>query len=342
MSKVLVTGGSGFIAAHVLKVLLDRGYSVVTTVRSASKGDQIVSAFGDAVKGRLSYVIVSDIAQEGAFDKAVVAEPPFRYVIHTASPFPTSVDDPVRDLLDPAIKGTTGILKAIKAYAPTVERVVITSSFAAMVGGATSVDGAPPVYDESAWNPVTFEEAATDKTKSYRGSKTLAERAAWKFVETEKPNFDVATICPPLVFGPVADEQPFAGLDSLNTSNLRIRDIVQGKHVNDKVIAPAGSALFTDVRDLALAHVRALEVAAAGGQRFFVTAGHYSGKQIVEVVREAFPERASGLPENLEDDLPKDVYGFDNTRVKTVLNVEFRSLKDSVVDTVASLLKRGA
>ncbi|EPE07453.1 ketoreductase [Ophiostoma piceae UAMH 11346] len=342
MSKVLLTGGSGFIAAHVLKVLLDRGYSVVTTVRSAAKGDQIVAAHGDAVKGRLSYVIVGDIAQEGAFDEAVRSTPPFRYVVHTASPFPTSVDDPVRDLLDPAIKGTTGILKAIKAYAPTVERVVITSSFAAMVGGGKSVGGAPPVYDESAWNPVTWDEAVADKTKSYRGSKTLAERAAWDFVANEKPAFDISTICPPLVFGPVAAEQPFAGLASLNTSNQRIRDIVQGVHVNDTIIHSPGSSLFTDVRDLALAHVRALEVPAAGGQRFFVTTGLYSCKNIVEIVRASHPELASRLPKDLQDDLPADVYGYDNSRAQQVLGIQFRPLEESIADTVTSLLKLGA
>lgn len=82
----------------------------------------------------------------------------------------------MKDFLDPAIKGTTGILKSIKAYAPSVKRVVVTSSFAAIV----NPDKHPKVYDESAWNPITWEEAL-DHSKVYRGSKvsdlSLSHRA---------------------------------------------------------------------------------------------------------------------------------------------------------------------
>lgn len=130
-------------------------------------------------------MIVKDVAQDGAFDEvrhdlligrsclcidtprqAVKSDPPFDYVLHTASPFHFNVQDPVKDFLDPAIKGTTGILKAIKAYAPTVKRVVITSSFAAIVNPKQH----PKVYSEKEWNPVTWEEAM-DHANVYRASK---------------------------------------------------------------------------------------------------------------------------------------------------------------------------
>ena len=97
----------------------------------------------------------------------VKSNPPFEYVLHTASPFHHNVQDPVKDFLDPAIKGTTGILKAIKAYAPTVKRVVVTSSFAAIVNPF----GHKKVYDETVWNPLTWEQARTDHNQTYRGSK---------------------------------------------------------------------------------------------------------------------------------------------------------------------------
>ncbi|OAA66943.1 ketoreductase [Niveomyces insectorum RCEF 264] len=336
MSKVLLTGGSGFIAAHVLNVLLERGHSVVTTVRSAAKGEKILEAVGTSAKGKLSYVVVSDIAQEGAFDKAVQAEPPFDYVIHTASPFPDAFNDAVKDVLDPAIKGTTGILKAIKAHAPSVKRVVVTSSFAAIM----RTKDVPKVYSEADWNPITWEEATTVKAMAYRGSKKFAEKAAWDFVANEKPNFDLSTICPPLVFGPV--EHHLASLDRLNTSNLLIRDIIQGKHVNSDVIPPRGGPIFTDVRDLALAHVRAIEVPEAGGKRFFVVSDYYSGKRIVDAVRATHPELEDKLPKDLKEDLPADIFGFDNSRTQTVLGIKFRTLKESVNDTVTSLVELGA
>lgn len=334
MGKVLLTGGSGFIAAHVLDTLLERGHTVVTTVRSKAKGDQILAKHSSVPSDKLSYVIVPDIAQEGAFDKAVQSQPPFDYVLHTASPFHHKFEDPVEDMLEPAIKGTTGILKAIKAYAPEVKRVVVTSSFAAIV----NADSHPKVYDESSWNPVTWDEAVAERSKTYRGSKKLAEKAAWDFVENEKPNFDVVTVNPPFVFGPVAHH--LQSLDSLNTSNERIRDIVQGK-MRDGV-GPTGMYLWTDVRDLALAHVRAIEVPEAGGKRFLVLAGYFTNKDLVEAVRARHPEIEDRLPKDVKSDLPEDVYGFDNSRVKKVLGVEFRSIEESIGDTATSLINLGA
>lgn len=131
--RVLLTGGSGFIAAHVLDILLEHGHSVVTTVRSQDKADRIAKAHPKNDKSTLDFAIVEDISQEGAFDKAVISDPPFEAVVHTASPFHFQVTDVQKQLLDPAIIGTTGILKSIKKSAPTVKRVVITSSFAAIL-----------------------------------------------------------------------------------------------------------------------------------------------------------------------------------------------------------------
>ena len=104
-----------------------------------------------------------------AFDEAVKSDPPFDIVIHTASPFHFNVQDVQKDLLDPAINGTTGILKAIKKSAPTVKRVVITSSFAAIIDGAK---GLRPgyVYTEADWNPTTPQLALENPSNGYRKS----------------------------------------------------------------------------------------------------------------------------------------------------------------------------
>ncbi|CRG86757.1 Putative NADPH-dependent methylglyoxal reductase GRP2 [Talaromyces islandicus] len=333
MANVLLTGGSGFIAAHVLDILLEHGFNVVTTVRSQAKGDWILKAHPGLSKEKLSYAVVEDIAKEGAFDE-VVKLAPFEYVIHTASPFHFKFTDPVKEILDPAIKGTTGILKAIKASAPTVKRVVITSSFAAIVNSAKH----EKLYDESVWNPVTWDQAVNDKASTYRGSKTFAERAAWEFVEKEKPGFDLATINPPFVFGPVIHY--LNSLDSLNTSNERIHDLATGKAKDG--LPPTGTFLWVDVRDTALAHVRAIEVPEAGGSRFFTTAGYMSNKAIVDAIRETHPEYAANLPENGVDDTPADIYKIDNSKVKNVLGIKFRTLKESVDDTVSSFATVGS
>lgn len=301
---------------------------MVTTVRSAEKGEKILAAYPESSKGQLSFVVVPDIAQEGAFDQVVVSEPPFDAVLHTASPFHFRFQDP-KELLDPAIHGTKGILLAIKEKAPSVKRVVITSSFAAIV----STDGHPDVYSESLWNQVTYEEGIEDRAKTYRASKTLAERAAWSFMEEEKPGFSLATLCPPYVFGPPihAPESQAA----LNTSNAYFAMLMHGGWKQQ--LPPTGTWLWVDVRDIALAHVRAMEVPEAGGKRFFITAGHFDMKEVADIAKKNFPEYADKLPTELMSDKPDSLYGFDNSRSKEILNLEYRALQSSVVDTIKFL-----
>jgi nucleoside-diphosphate-sugar epimerase len=105
-------------------------------------------------------------------------------------------------LLDPAIIGTTGVLKSIKKSAPSVKHVVITSSFASIVNGSKGFWPGHE-YSEEDWNPITSEEATENPMMGYRASKTFAEKAAWDFVEKEKPNFSLSTVNPPMVFGPI-------------------------------------------------------------------------------------------------------------------------------------------
>lgn len=147
-------------------------YTVVATVRSEDKGRRLVESFQKTKNhANVSFVVVEDIIHEGAFDKAVQSDPPFNYVIHTASPYFLNPTDPERDFLSPAIKGTQGILRSIKAHAPSVKRVVFTSSSAAVLN-----PGAPEhhttTYDESFWAPMTWEQALEPKN-AYRASKVI-------------------------------------------------------------------------------------------------------------------------------------------------------------------------
>ncbi|KAF2664539.1 NAD(P)-binding protein [Microthyrium microscopicum] len=341
MTRVLLTGGSGFIAAHTLELLLKRGHSVVTTVRSQAKADKISEAYPNVGKDKLSFTIVEDIAQEGAFEKAVVSDPPFEAVLHTASPFHFNVTDVQKQLLDPAIIGTTGILKSIKAHAPTIKRVVITSSFASIINPSK---GAWPehIYSESDWNPITESEAVLNPANGYRASKTFAERASWDFIEKEKPNFTIATINPPLVLGPIVHH--LNSLDALNTSNERIRNFIQGKSKDMDDSETPNPYIWVDVRDVAEAHVNAMERDEAANKRFFTTAGYFSNKEVVQIIRKNFEEYADQLPPESwkGGDYPSKKYGIDNSRCEKILGIKWVSLEKSVVDTVKSLKEVGA
>jgi nucleoside-diphosphate-sugar epimerase len=358
MTRVLLTGGSGFIAAHVLDILLHRGHSVVTTVRSQAKADKIKQAHSKYGSDKLDFAIVEDIAQENAFDKAVVSDPPFEAVIHTASPFHFNVTDvqkvrwlqrsphsinqltTSKELLDPAIIGTTGILKSIKKSAPSVKRVVITSSFASIVNPFKG-NWPEHTYSEEDWNPISTEQAIENPANGYRASKTFAERAAWDFVEKEKPNFNIATMCPPLVLGPIVHY--LNSLDGLNTSNQRIRDIMLGKAKEE--IPPTGTYLWVDVRDLAECHVAAIEKEEAANKRFFITAGYFSNKEIAQIIEKTYPQYKDDLPTEKTPggDYPSEgVYKYNNKRTIEVLGIKFKSLEQSISDTVKSLQAVGA
>lgn len=332
--KVLLTGGTGFIAAHCLDTLLQRGHHVVFTARSADKAQRLMSNHPGLPKDKLDYVVVKDISQVGAFDDAVKSGPPFQAVLHTASPFHFRPIDYRRDLIDPAIFGTTEILQSIKKHAPTVETVVITSSFSAVV----NVENPPKVYDESSWNPVTMDQAGESPNMAYRVGKTFAERAAWDFVEREKPNFQVITMLPTLVLGPTVHY--LNTLDSVNTSNERLRDMIQGKMKHG--LAPSVYFLWVDVRDVALAHVRAIEVPEAAGKRFFLTAGYIDNAAIADAIKEGFPDLERNLPEKYDSDRPKDIYGYDNSQTRNILGIDFRPLNQCVIDTVGALQRVGS
>lgn len=174
----------------------------------------------------------------------------------------------------------------------------------------------------------------------HKGSKKLAEKAAWDFVSSEQPNFTLATMCPPLVIGPIVHY--LNSLSSINTSNERTRDCMQGKWRTS--IPDTGVFLWVDVRDLALAHVRAMEVPEAGGKRFFVTSGYFCNRQIADTVRENFPELEGQVPgkEVEGGELPEEVFKFDNRRAVELLGMKWTPLESSIVDLVKSLKEVGA
>ena len=174
--RILVTGSNGFLGTHILRQLLSKPeVTVRAVVRSSSKVEAVKRDFPNA--GNLDFAIVPDITAEGAFDDALrESEEPFDAVIHSASPFLYRAVSDNREFLDPAMKGTTEILKAVKAVAPAVKRVVITSSFAAVGDLANPEKMKGKHYSDDDWNPITWDEALTSsKGAAYQGSKKFAE-----------------------------------------------------------------------------------------------------------------------------------------------------------------------
>ncbi|KAH8807423.1 hypothetical protein F5884DRAFT_703502 [Xylogone sp. PMI_703] len=327
---ILVTGASSFIAAHVLEVFFDAGYKIRGVVRSQSSADKVLKSHSKCAD-KLSFAIVEDMTKPGAFDEAVRG---VEGVIHLQSPFKLEVEDNEKDLLIPAIQGTTGILESIQRHNASVKRVVITSSFASNLDLSK---GTWPehTYTEKDWNPATYDEAKiANAAFAYCASKSLAEKAAWKYVADKNPNFTLSVICPPVVFGP--NHHYVDDLTRLNESSTMFYNLMKG---STKEVPPTGFWAVVDVRDVALAHKLAYEKAEAAGQRYLTTSGSFSFDQVCNILNEELPELRSRVPQADPNYQLPPVYKVDNSKSRSELGISYRPLREIVVDTARNILE---
>lgn len=287
--SVFVSGASGFIALHVIDVLLSKNYTVIGSVRSTEKGDNLVKNFkAKYPNAKLSYEIVKDIGDAGSFDEAMKKHADeLEFVLHTASPFSFGLEKGADEAyLRPALQGTTNILKAIKAYAPKVKKVVITSSFAAILHS-----GADPktfTHTELTWNPMDWETARKNEVTAYTVSKKYAEKAGWDFLKDEKPNFTLTTVNPPYVFGPQMFPEVLSN-PTLNTSAEITNSMLKTTPADDG--KPFDTpALAVDVRDVALLHVLPLENDKLANERLFPVNAGFCFQRILNILNDKFPE----------------------------------------------------
>lgn len=217
-----------------------------------------------------------------------------------------------------------------------MKRVVITSSFASILD---LNKGLRPghTYTEKDWNPISYEEAAKKDAPgpvAYCASKKLAEKAAFDYVAEHNPNFNITTICPPMVYGPTA--HTVSDLSKLNTSAAEIYHLMDG---SQKEVPATSFYLWVDVRDVGEAHVRAYENPASAGQRYLCTAGRYTFQQICNVLRKDFPERRHLTPEGNPNEPLPDTYDVDTTKIRTELGIKFRSLEESIHDMAVEFIQ---
>ncbi|EMG50562.1 hypothetical protein G210_2198 [Candida maltosa Xu316] len=335
MTVVFVSGASGFIAQELVKQLLQKGYTVIGSVRSPSKGDSLKSNLLklNLPSDRFNYEIVPDISSPGAFDDALKKHPEISVFIHTASPFHFKAKDIEKELLIPAINGTKNALIAIQKYAPQVKRVVVTSSVVA-VGKYGKYASPGDKFTEQSWNPIDFETSKKNTVYGYFGSKTFAEQAVWMFVEKENPGFSVSTVNPGMVLGPQAF--PIRGRDKLNTSSEEINRLLKLKP--DSKIVNVEST-FVDVRDVAKAHIAAFEKDEAQGKRLLLIAESYNTQGLLNIVNKNFPELELPKGDPAKGDALKTAPDTWNTDVtKKILGFDYIGLEESVRDSVSQII----
>lgn len=316
--KILVTGANGYIAMHVVSMLIKQGHHVRGTVRNLSDSDKVESL------KRLGPI---ELYQADLLDAESWKKPcdGVDIVMHIASPLPVVAPSDENLVIRPAVEGTLNVFNA--ALNANVKRVVFTSSGLCVSG----YDYKSRTFNEDDW--VDISEAKTP----YQKSKILAERAAWNFVDERKQKnekcFEMAVIVPTFVLGPVLS----AASGSSVTKFSRIFD--QNMRKIDEMYAAT-----CDVRDVALAHVKAAFEEKAIGHRNLITSGRnlFSIKNWLDILKHEFS--GYSFPEVVSDQekarkIQETV--FDNSRMKSILGIEPIDFKSTILDMTKSLIEYG-
>lgn len=334
MSKVLVTGGSGFIGSYCILDLLAAGHHVNTTVRNLKREPEVRSTLKVGDTDRLTF-FGADLESDAGWAQAVAG---CDYVLHVASPLPAAAPKNDDELIIPAREGALRVLRAARDAG--VKRVVLTSSFAA-IGYGHKPRTAP--FDETTWTDLSGDVVA------YPKSKTLAERAAWDFMASEGGSLELSVVNPVAVFGPVLGADYSASI----TIVQRLLDAA----------LPGCPRLFfgiVDVRDVADLHLRAMTHPAAAGERFIAVAGpSMSFVEIARLLKDRLGDAAKRVPTRqvpswllrivaifdptIRQVLPEldKVKQISHAKATSVLGWSPRSNEEAILSTAESLIRLG-
>ena len=327
MKKVLVTGTTGFIGLHCVQQLLEKGFAVNGTLRSFDRKDEVINALSSHNTSTEHLALFeTDLLDDKGWDKAIEG---CGYILHVASPFvltPENEDFFVR----PAVEGSLRVLKLANNH--NIKKVVLTSSFAAMADTLEEKDS----FDESDWS-----DPNKKSIRAYGKSKTLAEKAAWNFMFSDKPSFTLTVINPVAVTGPSLSKD-------IGTSNSIISQMINGN-------IPGTSKVhigFVDVRDVAAAHVTAMLNKKTDGERIIVSEKTLWMDEVATILRTAGFDKAPSkvMPKwlmSIMSIFKKDLKfivplinkkrAIHSTKAKDLLNWEPISAEDSIVATAKQL-----
>ncbi|KAH8588158.1 putative NAD dependent epimerase/dehydratase [Bisporella sp. PMI_857] len=328
-SWVLVTGANGFVAAHVTRELLQRGYKVRGTVRDLEKSSWLVQDVfkSYANDGKFELVLVPDLAAENAFGEAVEG---MSAIIHVAN-FIGLAPDP-NEVIPQTVASNISILHAALDQ-PSVKAFVYTSSVGAatMPGSSTHIERNTWNEDalKLAWAPPPYDPMRTMVV--YYASKVETERAIWKFVDEKKPHFSVNSISPGAILGePLAKKH-------LETPYSFAKALYDG---NTSFLAVNPSTVHVDVKDVALLHVAAVLDPEVKNARLQAWAGYCDWNDVLAIIRKLCPHRK--LPDDFPPSPPLPVT-TDLSQPLALLKKwgnqgGWKSLEETVVDNMKNIV----
>jgi len=317
---VAVTGASGYIGSWCIKYLVENGYQVRGTVRSLNNPVK-VQHLRDMKE--VVHLFEADLLIEGSFDECFTG---CTAVLHVASPFQFEVDDPQKDLIDPAVKGTLNVLGSCKKVG--VKRVVVTSSCAAIVEWNASTE--PEKYKDKIWTEKDWNTTSTLESSPYFLSKVLAEKAAWDFCG--KNDIKLTTICPNFVMG-----APLSTRTDSASVNM-IMGLMMGAFKDG---APGFAYGIVDVETVAESHVLALENKQAENERILV-----GGRDSITCLEFANYLRldqrlaAIEMPTHFKEKVGAKI-DYDNSKAVKVLGLRFKPPAVSIIGLGNFLVDNG-
>tara|TARA_B100002052_G_scaffold82994_1_gene76207 strand:- start:383 stop:1405 length:1023 start_codon:yes stop_codon:yes gene_type:complete len=297
INKVLLTGISGWIAKHTAIELLNAGYEVLGTIRNNNLVDQTKQTISKyASTEKLSFVEL-DLLKDDGWNEAAKG---CRYIFHVASPFPMKVSSNRENLLPVAVDGTLRVLNA--GLNAGVEQIIKTSSIVAMFRKPNRTN--PYTFGENDWSDENWIEGVSD----YFLSKTKAEKAAWRLMESKGLKNKLTTINPGGVFGDALDKKG-------GTSIEYIRQFMKGKFPG----APKFAVLISDVKDIAKAHVACIGNNKVGGRRLIVGKEVKKLVELSQLIAEAMPEYKKKLPTKELPNLMVKLISYIDSSAKTMI-----------------------
>ena len=331
-TTVLVTGASGFVGIHCVATLLKEGYQVRGTIRSLKKEAALRETISKMAGSTANLSLIeADLLKDTGWDKATQE---CDYVLHVASPFPLSEPEHEDDLIIPAKEGTLRVLQA--AAQNNVKRVVLTSSVAAVAYGHPKEK---TKFDENDWS-----DADSPTIGAYAKSKTLAEKAAWGFVESSGGGMELVTINPGLILGPLPDT-------NARTSGVLVQSLMTA--------AIPGLARMhfnaVDVRDVAIAHVQAMTKPGVAGKRFICVSDSFWMADVAKTLKEVYPnypiktivfpswmvrivalfsKEARATVDSLDQEL-----SVDNHRIRETFDLPMYDMKEMVLSMAESMIE---
>ncbi|XP_042518915.1 cinnamoyl-CoA reductase 1-like [Macadamia integrifolia] len=307
---VCVIGAGGFIGFWLVKLLLEKGYTVRGTVRNPEEPKNSYLKELSGAKERLIFFKADILDYKSLLNVMKGCDG----VFHTACPLTNNVEQ----VLDPAVTGTINVVNA--AAEAKVGRLVLTSSIGAV---HMNPNRDSEVVDEACWSDLEY----CKNTKNwYCYAKTVGEKTAWK--EATEKGLDLVVVIPSVVLGP--SPQP-----TINASAVHILKMVDGTHKTYLNTVQG----YVHVKDVALAHILVYETPSASG-RYLCTENIVHRGDIAKLLSELFP--GYPIPNNCSDEVnPRAIpYKFSNQRLKD-LGLNFTPVKQCLYDTVKNFQEKG-